>query len=153
MKSGELFAVISAVILIGIIALNVIPVHDFPGNERDEAGLELNISASGAIKNVANDSIASTYISEHFRVPEWRVVKTTLIRNTAYDLNGSTVREGEDVWKVEILERTCACAGVNTLYVIEGYVSADTGEVLNVSTKMASEENYERTTCSATSCH
>ena len=39
------------------------------GNEQEAAGLELNISASGAIKTVANDSIASANISEHFRVP------------------------------------------------------------------------------------
>lgn len=153
MKSSELFAVFVTAALVLIILWNIFPAHTFSGQEEDEAALDLNISASRAIQTVVNDSDASAYLSENFRVPEWRAVRTTLICHSTYDLNGTEIREGEDVWKVEIMERNCACAGVNSLYVIEGYVSADTGELLDVSTKISSESGYEKATCSSTACH
>ena len=157
MKSSELFAVFTAAVLVILITAFILwsgfPAHTFSGQEEDEAALDLNISASRAIQTVVNNSSASAYLSENFRVQEWRVVKTTLIRHSTYDLNGTAVQKGEDVWKVEIMERNCACAGVNSLYVIEGYVSADTGEVLDVSTTITSESGYEKATCSSTACH
>jgi hypothetical protein len=153
MKSSELFAVFTAAVLVVIILWNAIPIDTFSGLDENEAALDLNVSASRAIQTVVNDSNASAYISENFRVPEWRVVRTTLIRHSTYDLNGTAVQEGEDVWKIELMERNCACAGVNSLYVIEGYVSAETGELLDVSTKITSESGYEKATCSSTACH
>ncbi len=153
MKSSELFAVFTAAVLVVIILWNAIHIDTFSGLDENEAALDLNVSASRAIQTVVNDSNASAYISENFRVPEWRVVRTTLIRHSTYDLNGTAVQEGEDVWKIELMERNCACAGVNSLYVIEGYVSAETGELLDVSTKITSESGYEKATCSSTACH
>ncbi len=153
MKSSELFAVFTAAVLVIILLWNIFPVHTFLGQEEDEAAPELNFSASRAIQTVVNDSNASAYLSENFRVPEWRAVRTTLICHSTYNLNGTAIQEGEDVWKIEIMERNCACAGVNSLYVIEGYVSADTGELLDVSTKITSESGYEKATCSSTACH
>lgn len=153
MKSSELFAVFTAAVLVIIILWNALPVNTFSGQEDKGAALELNVSASRAIQTVVNDSNASAYLSENFRVPEWRVIRTTLIRHSTYDLNGTAVQKGEDVWKVELMERNCACAGVNSLYVIEGYVSAETGELLDVSTKITSESGYEKATCSSTACH
>jgi len=86
-------------------------------------------------------------------MPDWRVVRATLIHESLYDLNGSKVLEGENIWKVEILERTCACSSISNLYVVEGYVSASTGEILRIEKKLVSEINYDKATCSNTVCH
>lgn len=114
---------------------------------------EVNVSSSQAISIVESNANASAFIEKNFRVPSWRVVKTTFTYNTAGDPKNSVSHEVDRVWKVEMLERTCACPGPSTLYVVEGYVNADTGELINVNTMRASESDYEKGTCSSTSCH
>lgn len=111
------------------------------------------INASSAIKIVANNSNAAAYMSGNFKVPDWRVVRATMVENTTYDINGSIIQEGNNFWKIEMMERSCACSGVKNLYVVEGHVSPGTGELIHLSTKSVSESKYDKATCASTDCH
>jgi hypothetical protein len=112
-----------------------------------------NINSSQAQIILLNDSNISMYYKTFFHVQDWRVNRTTIANGSIPDMHGKTVTPKEDVWKVEIMERTCACAGIKPIYVIEGYVSTETGEVFNVSTKKVSETSYNASTCASTTCH
>ncbi|AFV24302.1 hypothetical protein Mpsy_2096 [Methanolobus psychrophilus R15] len=118
----------------------------------------MNVSSSRAVNMIKNDSAAAAFISDNFKVSSWRATKTTLIQgaeflNSTQDDPDSNAAYGDRVWKVEIMERTCACPAPSELYVVEGYVDADTGHVLYVKTMTAPEKNYEKETCASTACH
>jgi|GEM_PF-4296745 hypothetical protein len=107
------------------------------------------INESQAQEIILNNSDAAAYYSSHFKVEEWRVTTTSLVESAP----NSTVLDEEGIWKIDIMERSCACSGIKDLYVIEGYVSSSTGELLEVSTKSVLESQYEKKTCASTSCH
>ncbi|MDG6242939.1 MAG: hypothetical protein QCH31_00905 [Methanolobus sp.] len=140
MEKGKvaLIAVV-AVMLMGIVGISMC--IDIKGNDPE-------IDSFQAVETVMNDQNVSEYYSSHFKVEEWRITTTSLIGSApdSEALDGS-------VWKVEIMERSCACSTVKDLYVIEGYVSASTGELLDVSTKSVLESEYDKKTCSSLSCH
>jgi hypothetical protein len=92
-------------------------------------------------------------LSENFKRPEWRVVRSTLIQDSLYAINGSVIRQDQPCWKVEMMERTCSCDTVKDLFVVEGYVSTDTGELMNLTTGRVMESQYEKQTCASTVCH
>ncbi|WP_406656237.1 hypothetical protein V7O62_10310 [Methanolobus sp. ZRKC2] len=114
---------------------------------------DVNINSSQAVSIVKNDANASAFIEKNFKVPNWRVIKTTFMESPVENSNNSVPYAGNRTWKVEMMERTCACPGTSTLYVVEGYVNVNTGELISVSTMKASERNYEKKTCASTSCH
>ena len=107
------------------------------------------INESQAIEILQNNSEVAAYYSSHFKVEEWRVTTTSLVETAP----NSTTSDDEEIWKIDIMERSCACSGIKDLYVIEGYVSSSTGELLEVSTKSVLESQYEKKTCASTSCH
>lgn len=100
-----------------------------------------------------NDSNASIYYRTYFHVQDWRVNRTTIVNENIPDMYGMPITPEEDVWKVQVMERTCACSGIQPIYVIEGYVSTDSGEVFNITTKKVLETSYDASTCSTTACH
>ncbi|MFP4655089.1 MAG: hypothetical protein ACLFMM_05360 [Methanohalobium sp.] len=151
MKSINIIAVIAIIIIVGLIAVSGAFLNNEP--EGDDFELNLRVNASQAIGIVINNTSASDYLSENFNNPDWRVVTASLEPGTVYNLNGTPNQNETNFWKVETMERTCACSGVDDLYVVEGYVSANTGELLEVSTKTVSERNYDKRTCATTSCH
>lgn len=151
MKQIKIIAVLAVVIVVGLIAVGSAFLNNEPESRNSE--LSLNTNASHAISVVTNNTSASDYLAKNFDNPDWRVVTAKLERGTVYNLNGTPVQNETNVWKVEAMERTCACSGIDDLYVVEGYVSADTGELLEVSTKTVSEQNYDKKTCATTSCH
>lgn len=114
---------------------------------------DVNVSSSLAISIVESDANASAFIEKNFKVPNWRIVKTTFTDNTRDNPGNNASYEADRFWKVEMMERTCACPSPSTLYVVEGYVNADTGELISVNTTRASESDYEKRTCASTSCH
>lgn len=134
-----LIAVLAVVVCAGIVGAYILLVPD---------DSKMPVSDSQAIGILMNNSSASEYYSQYYKVSDWRVNATTLVNSSP---NGSTSDNG--VWKVDIMERDCACSGVKELYVIEGYVSASDGELFEVSTKHVSESEYDKKTCSSTSCH
>ncbi len=80
-------------------------------------------------------------------------MKTTLVHDSLYALNGSVIQEDKPYWKVEMLERTCSCGTVKDLFVVEGYVSTETGELMNLTTGRVIESQYDKQTCASTICH
>lgn len=114
---------------------------------------EYNIDSLQAQGIVLNDSNVSMYYRTYFHVQDWRVNRTTIVNGNIPDMYGTPITPEKDVWKVEIMERSCACAGIKPIYVIEGYVSTDTGEVFNITTKKVQENEYDASTCASTACH
>ena len=112
---------------------------------------QIKINASQAIEIVKQDPVAVEYMSENFSRPEWRGNKTALVQG--FETNNSALQENETYWKVEMMERNCACSGIKSLYVVESYVSPYTGEIANLTTGMFSESLYEKETCTSTTCH
>jgi hypothetical protein len=111
----------------------------------------IKINASQAIEIVKQDPVAIKYLSENFTRPEWRVNTAALVQG--FETNNSVLQENETYWKVEMMERNCACSGIKSLYVVESYVSPYTGEIANLTTGEVSESNYEKETCTSTACH
>lgn len=147
------FFIIPAVLLVFItIIVGAVFVNNSHQSINDTEPLT-RINASCAIKIVANNSSAVAYMSSNFKVPDWRVVRATMVENTTYDINGSIIQEGNNFWKIEMMERSCACSGVKNLYVVEGHVSPGTGELIHLSTKSVSESKYDKATCASTDCH
>ena len=91
------------------------------------------------------------YMSGNFKKPELRGNKTMLV--LGFETNNSALQEDETYWKVEMMERNCACSGIKPLYVVESYVSAYTGEIANLTTGSVLESQYEKETCASTACH
>lgn len=106
------------------------------------------INASDAVIIVSNNSIAQNYMSENFEMPKWRVINVSMLVNSTYDFDGS-----EYLWDVKIMERTCACNSIKDLYVIEGQVSPITGDIINITTGLVLESNYDKQMCASTVCH
>ncbi|MBP1908000.1 hypothetical protein [Methanolobus bombayensis] len=133
-------AVITVLIVLGIVGAYTY---------LDPDSVDTGVNSSEAVSIVANDSMAINYSEDYFHVEEWRVTSTELVDSVP---NGTTVQENS-VWRVRIMERSCACSGIKDLFVIEGYVSANTGELLGIETKSVLESEYDKKTCSSTSCH
>lgn len=124
--------------------------YSFVNFSVDQDGSEViiyKINASEAVIIVSNDSIARNYMFVNFEKPEWRAVNVSMLVNST-DFNGS-----EYLWDVKIMERTCACNSVKDLYVIEGQVSPITGEIINITTGLVLESNYDKQMCASTVCH
>ena len=145
-------AILAILVLVCIIAAVTVFVM-FSGQPDADDGLYLKVDSQQAVEIVSQDPVAQQYLSEHFNRPEWRVVKTTLVHDPLYALNGSIIQEDKPYWKVEMLERTCSCGTVKDLFVVEGYVSTETGELMNLTTGRIMESQYEKQTCASTVCH
>lgn len=149
MKSSQIPAMIAvAVFIITLVGVSILVMQYPPQTEK-----EYDISSLQAHRIVMNDSNVSTYYRTYFHVQDWRVNRTTIVNGSIPDMYGMPITPEEDVWKVQVMERTCACAGIKPIYVIEGYVSTDSGEVFNISTKKVLETSYDASTCASTACH
>ncbi len=150
-ESGTL-SILAILLLVCIIVTATVFVM-FSGQQDADDGLNLKVDGQQAVEIVAQDPVAQQYLSENFNRPEWRVVKTTLVHDSLYALNGSIIQEDKPYWKVEMLERTCSCGNINYLFVVEGDVSTDTGELMNLTTGQVMESQYDKQTCASTVCH
>lgn len=148
MQRSNLIGLVTVVILFSLAGAGCV-YTDYSQQENDA---QFNFTGSRAVEITMNDPDVSAYMSRYYDEPDWRVTRTTLVQETPYDLN-DTAMQDTNVWKVEIMERTCACPTISNLYVVEGYVSADTGELLGVSTMRVSERDYDKQTCASTVCH
>jgi hypothetical protein len=146
--SKTLAMLVVAALIILLIGVGIVVVLQPSQNER-----EYNINSLQAQGIVLNDSNVSMYYKTYFHVQDWRVNRTTIVNGNIPDMYGTPITPEEDVWKVELMERSCACAGIKPIYVIEGYVSTDTGEVFNTTTKKVQENEYDASTCASTACH
>lgn len=113
----------------------------------------LTINESQAINITQMNQTTQDYFSDNFINEEWRLVRATLLNETSQNVNNSTYQGEFPVWKVEMMERTCACNSIKKLHVIEGYVSPYSGEVFNVSTGMVLETQYDIQSCASLDCH
>ncbi|MCM1986467.1 hypothetical protein [Methanococcoides seepicolus] len=149
-RSNLVVAAVAVVVLFCLVGVGL--VYASYSQQEDNLQLRSNFNVSQAVEITMNDSVASDYMSRYFKEPDWRLTRTTFVQETPYDQNG-TAMQANNIWKVEIMERSCACQKISDLYVLEGYVSADTGEVLEISKQKVSEREYEKQTCATTVCH
>ena len=147
----QVFANVAGVIILISVIIAVSACIDLTDQQSEPQEPPIKINASQAIEIVKQDPNAMTYLSENFKWPERRGNKTTLVQG--FETNNSTLQENETYWKVELMERNCACSGIKSLYVVESYVSPYTGELANLTTGMVSESLYEKETCASTACH
>ena len=146
----QVFANAAGVIILISVLIAVSACIDLTDQQGEEPP-QIKINASQAIEIVKQDPAAMEYMSENFNRPEWRGNKTTLVQG--FETNNSALQEDETYWKVEMMERNCACSGIKPLYVVESYVSAYTGEIANLTTGSVLESQYEKETCASTACH
>lgn len=144
-KISKLFFIIFSIII--ILALIGLGYHFLTPSDNNK------INSTQAIKNVLNDSQAAAYYKQHFHKSQLRVNNTTLVSGNVPNTKNVALSSNELIWKVNIMERDCACSGIRPLYVIEGYVSAQSGQCLNISTKKVNETAYPISTCASTLCH
>ena len=150
----QFFANVAVVIILISVVSVIIAVSaciDFTNQQGEPKEPPIKINASQAIEIIKQDPVAMEYMSENFKRPDLRGNKTTLVQG--FETNNSALQEDETYWKVEMMERNCACSGIKSLYVVESYVSPYTGEIANLTTGMVSESNYEKETCASTKCH
>jgi hypothetical protein len=149
-QRSTLVAAVALVVLLSLVGTGCVYTNN--SQQENDAQLNLKYNSSHAVEITMNDPVVSEYMSRYYSEPDWRVIRTTLVHETPSDQYDTAMQES-NVWKVEIMERSCACQGVDDLYVLEGYVSADTGELLEVSKMKVSESNYDKQTCASTVCH
>jgi hypothetical protein len=147
----HVFANVTGVIILISVFIAVSACIDLTDQQGEPEETPIKINASQAIEIVKQDPVTVEYMSENFKRPEWGGNKTMLIQG--FETNNSALEENETYWKVEMMERNCACSGIKSLYVVESYVSPYTGEIANLTTGMVSESNYEKETCASTACH
>jgi len=146
MKKNYIYAALGILLLSYIITTGCV---DNPAKDR----IEIKINDSEAIDIVSQNITAQEYFSDHFKNEQWRLVRATLVNETFNEINESTYHKGYAVWKVEMMERPCACSGIRELYVIEGYVSPFTGELTNITTDQVLESQYDKQICASIDCH
>jgi len=149
-KSNLVAVAVAVVVLLCIVGVGL--VYASYSQQENDPQLRSNFNGSQAVEITMNDTVASEYMSRYFREPDWRLTRTTFVQETPYDQNGTAMQDN-NIWKVEIMERSCACQKISDLYVLEGYVSADSGEVLEISKQKVSEREYDKQTCATTVCH
>ena len=147
----QVFANVAGIIILISVIIAVSACIDFTDQQGEPEEPPIKINASEVIEIVKQDPVAMEYMSENFKRPEWGGNKTTLVQG--FETNNSVLQEDEIYWKVEMMERNCACSGIKPLYVVESYVSPYTGEIANLTTGMVSESLYEKETCASTACH
>ncbi len=147
----QVFSNVAGVIILISVIIAVSACIDITDQQGEPEDPLIKINASKAIEIVKQDPVAVEYMSENFKMPEWRGNRTVLVRG--FETNNSALQENDTYWKVEMMERNCACSGIKSLYVVESYVSPYTGEIANLTTGMVSESNYEKETCASTACH
>lgn len=152
-KGGSGTSAILAIFLLVCVITVVTVLVIYSGKPDTSDGLSFRVDSQEAVGIVARDPVAQQYVSENFKRPEWRVVKTTLVYDSLHDINGSILQEGQPYWKVEMMERTCSCSTVKDLFVVEGHVSTRTGELVNLTTAQVIESQYDKQTCASTICH
>jgi hypothetical protein len=130
--------------LVVLILVGVVGAYSYLGSD----SVDTEVSSSEAVAIVENEPMAINYSEDYFHVEEWRVTSTDLVDSVP---NGKA--QDNSVWRVRMMERSCACSGIKNLYVIEGFVSSSTGELLSIETKSVLESEYDKKTCSSTSCH
>jgi hypothetical protein len=147
----QVFANVTGVIILISVIIAVSACIDFTGYQGGSEESRIKINASQAIVIVKQDPVAMEYMSKNFNRPEWGGNKTTLVQG--FETNNSALQEDETYWKVEMMERNCACSGIKPLFVVESYVSPYTGEIANLTTGQVLESQYEKETCASTTCH
>jgi hypothetical protein len=146
MKKNYIYIVLGVLFLSYIITTGCV---DNQGKDRKE----FKINDSEAIDIVSQNETVKEYFIDHFNNEQWRLVRAILVNETFNELNESTYHKGYAVWKVQIMERSCACSGIKKLYVIEGYVSPFTGELTNITTGQVLESQYDKQICASIDCH
>jgi len=146
MKKNYIYIILGVIFLSYIITTGCV---DNPAKGR----IEFKINDSEAIDIVSQNETAKEYFLDYFNNEQWRLVRATLVDESFNELNESTYYKGYAVWKVEMMERPCACGGIKELYVIEGHVSPFTGELTNITTGQVLESQYNKQICASIDCH
>lgn len=107
------------------------------------ARVNMPIDATKAVDIAKNDSEFIEFSNQYFRDPTLRAELVSL----------QSDKELGYVWKIELIERKCACGGKATLNSMCLYVNPESGNVLKRERYLAiSEDEYAKKGCRA-ACH
>ncbi len=112
----------------------------------EEAGERVNlpITHDKAIEIALSDEDFSTFAEEHFKEPELRIERAAL------EFNEVT---GKYLWRVEIMERACGCAGLGNISAMVFLIDPESGAILKKEERVGiREEELARETCEK-GCH
>ncbi len=111
---------------------------------RSNGEIRLPITAEEALSIVEQDTDAIAFIEENFFNESERL--TNIVLRWDQDTNSYT-------WEVYMTERECGCRGLEGMNVLEAKVDPSSGEIIDLSTRVAvSEEVLARETCMK-GCH
>ncbi len=110
----QVFANAAGVIILISVIIAVSACIDLTGQQGGYEESRIKINESQAIEIVKQDPVAMEYMSGNFKRLDLRGNKTTLVQG--FETNNSALQEDETYWKVEMMERTCACSGINLAF-------------------------------------
>jgi hypothetical protein len=109
-----------------------------------ESSLNLPVTKEDAIEKASGSFAYLNFSRQHFKDPELRVELASLVWDDSRE---------EYLWKVELMERKCGCAGNASLNSIVFFVDPVSGEIVSKEEHVAeTEQEYARKTCEA-DCH
>ena len=112
--------------------------------EKLNSSVHIPISSEEAVRIASEDEEFKRFAEEHFANASLRVTRAVL------ELKPEV---GRYLWRVEIMERKCGCAGLGSINAMVLYVDPVSGEVLGREEHVGkSEEELARETCEK-GCH
>jgi hypothetical protein len=124
------------VVLVGMLTLCL--------NNKSSQELKLKIVGEEVLMIVESNEDAHAFIEENFFNESERITDVHLKWNE---------ETGEYVWELKITERECGCRGIEGLNVLEATVDPNTGEILDLKTRVGvDQDQLARETCEK-GCH
>ena len=112
--------------------------------EKLNSSVHIPISSEEAVRIASEDEQFKRFAQEHFANASLRVTRAVL---------EFSPEVGRYLWRVEIMERKCGCAGLGSINAMVLYVDPVSGEVLGREEHVGkSEEELARETCEK-GCH
>ncbi len=112
--------------------------------EKLNSSVHIPISSEEAIRIASEDEEFKKFAQEHFENASLRVERAVLEFKPEV---------GRYLWRVEIMERKCGCAGLGSINAMVLYVDPVSGEVLGREEHIGvREEEFARETCEK-GCH
>ena len=137
-------AVLSAALLFGYLRVSGEAAQLSTQLERLNSSVHIPISSEEAVRIASEDEEFKKFAEEHFENTSLRVTRAVLEFKPEV---------GRYLWRVEIMERKCGCAGLGSINAMVIYVDPVSGEVLGREEHVGvREEEFARKTCEK-GCH
>jgi hypothetical protein len=131
-------------LLIPLIFLAFLGGYALYSNTTSSQELRFRVDGQEALRIVKSNDEASAFIEENFFNESERLTDVHLSW-----IEGTT----EYVWNVKITERECGCRGIEGLNVLEAKVDPDSGEILELKTRVGVDQDLLAREACEKDCH